>query len=121
MPQRGYRGKTGKRKSRGSRTAGSVILLFAVFLLIGTIVFFRVRSVDVQGAVVYTEEEIVQGSGVNPGENLLFLRGAAVSERLFDSLPYLESVRVAKKLPGTLVITVTERRPVACVFAGGSW
>lgn len=92
-----------------------------MFLLIGSIVFFRVRNIEVYGAAEYSSEEITEASGVRLGENLLFTRGSAVSDRLFDSLPYLESVRVTKKLPGTVVITVTERRPVACIFTGGSW
>ena len=120
MPQRGYR-SVKRKKRRRSRTVGTAILLFAVFLLIGSIVFFRVRNIEVHGAAEYSSGEIPEASGVKHGENLLFTRGSAVSDRLFDALPYLESVRVTKKLPGTIVITVTERRPVACIFTGGSW
>jgi len=121
MPQQEFRRRTGRRRRRRNRTAGAAVLLFTVFLLIAGIIFFRVREIRVEGAVLYTQEEVTEACGVSIGQNLLFLRASAVSDNLFRALPYAESIRITRRLPGTLTISITERVPVACIFSDGAW
>ena len=84
--------------------------------VLGTLAFFRVRKVEVQG-LRYTP----------PGEILDRLR-VDTTRSVWDPLeplvtrvaahPQVARVVVTRKLPGTLVVDVTERRPVALVPAG---
>jgi cell division protein FtsQ len=80
--------------------------------------FFRVRKVEIIGAR-YTE----------PAELLARLK-VDTTRSVWDPLPPLaarlashpgvERVEVTRELPGTLVVEVTERRPVALVPAGAA-
>ena len=86
--------------------------------LLSSLDFFKVRKVEVLG-LRYTP----------PGEVLARLH-VDTTRSIWDPLdplaarvathPQVESVVVSRKLPGTLVVDVTERRPVALVPAGGS-
>ncbi|MCD8143136.1 MAG: FtsQ-type POTRA domain-containing protein [Clostridiales bacterium] len=99
----------------------SVVLILAV-ILGGSIVFFKINAIQVEGNVHYTEEEIVDASGVNLGDNLLLTRDTTVVARLLTQLPYVSSVTLSHKLPDTLVITVAESDAQAAIYDGsGSW
>ncbi|MCC8065328.1 MAG: FtsQ-type POTRA domain-containing protein [Clostridiales bacterium] len=99
----------------------SVVLILAV-ILGGSIVFFKINAIEVEGNVHYTEEEIVDASGVNLGDNLLLTRDTTVVARLLTQLPYVSSVTLSHKLPDTLVITVAESDAQAAIYDGsGSW
>ena len=86
--------------------------------LLATLDFFKVRKVEVLG-LRYTP----------PGEVLARLH-VDTTRSVWDPLdplaarvathPQVESVVVTRKLPGTLVVDVTERRPVALVQAGAT-
>ncbi|MCD8126302.1 MAG: FtsQ-type POTRA domain-containing protein [Clostridiales bacterium] len=104
----------------GLYLAISVVLILAV-ILGGSIVFFKINTVEVEGNVHYTEEEIVNASGVNLGDNLLLTRDATVVARLLTQLPYVSSVTLSHKLPDTLVITVAESDAQAAIYDGSSW
>ncbi|MCD8086154.1 MAG: FtsQ-type POTRA domain-containing protein [Clostridiales bacterium] len=114
-----------KRKNGGNLNglylAISVVLILAV-ILGGSIVFFKINTIRVEGNVHYTEEEIVSASGVNLGDNLLLTRDTTVVARLLTQLPYVSSVTLSHKLPDTLVITVAESDAQAAIYDGsGSW
>ncbi|MCD8342543.1 MAG: FtsQ-type POTRA domain-containing protein [Clostridiales bacterium] len=114
-----------KRKNGGNLNglylAVSVVLILAV-ILGGSIVFFKINTIEVEGNVHYTEEQIVDASGVNLGDNLLLTRDPTVVARLLTQLPYVSSVTLSHQLPDTLVITVTESDAQAAIYDGsGSW
>ncbi|MCD8367740.1 MAG: FtsQ-type POTRA domain-containing protein [Clostridiales bacterium] len=114
-----------KRKNGGNLNglylAVSVVLILAV-ILGGSIVFFKINTIEVEGNVHYTEEQIVDASGVNLGDNLLLTRDPTVVARLLTQLPYVSSVSLSHQLPDTLVITVTESDAQAAIYDGsGSW
>ncbi len=114
-----------KRKNGGNLNglylAISVVLILAV-ILGGSIVFFKINTIEVEGNVHYTEEEIVSASGVNLGDNLLLTRDTTVVARLLTQLPYVSSVTLSHRLPDTLVITVAESDAQAAIYDGsGSW
>ena len=100
-----------KRGRRRGKAFALVLLLMAVFFLVGGGVFFRVRNVEVIGSDVYTEDEILEYSGVNYGDNLLFVSRSRISANLVSNLIYAESVQISRKLPGTLVIRISESIP----------
>ena len=56
----------------------------------------------------YTQEEIVQASGLTPGGNLFTTNTDGAAGSIEETLPYIGSVQVSRKLPGTLVIQVED-------------
>ena len=79
-----------------------------VAVVLSMVIFFRVQTIEVVGNNYYTPEEIMQSAGVAAGDNLLTLSRGSVAGNIMAQLPYIESVRVTRKLPNTLVLTVSE-------------
>lgn len=95
------------------------ILLAAAILALT--VFFKVNTISVEGAMRYSAEEIVANLDVKVGDNLYLWNKVRVSDTLMERLPYLESVQIRRRLPDTLVVTVTEGSPVVAVRTEGGY
>jgi cell division septal protein FtsQ len=78
---------------------------------------FSVQKVELKGAKKLNYEEIVALSGVSTGDNLLTLRLKTIGQQV-SSNPWVASVRVQRFFPGTVVLSITERDPVAVVNMG---
>jgi len=77
--------------------------------------FFRLRAIEVRGARYLPPAEVVRRLGVDTSWSLWGDLGAL--EHRLISHPLVRSVHVERRLPGTLVVTVTENLPVALVPA----
>lgn len=102
------------KKRAGKRRAA---LLIALLLLIGLCValrltVFSVRVINVVGNVNYTREQVIAGSGVKYGMNLLTLDSDKV-ERAIESDYNLRFRYMEKKIPGEIVLCVREREAMA--------
>ena len=108
------------RRQRIIRAAGRV--LFLAILVAAAIcaltIFFKVKTISVEGAMRYRTEEIVAGMGVKQGDNLYLWNKVKVSDRLLHDFPYLESVQIRRRLPDTLMVTVTECSGAVAVPSG---
>lgn len=108
------------RRQRIIRAAGRV--LFLAILVAAAIcaltIFFKVKTISVEGAMRYHAEEIVAGMGVKQGDNLYLWNKVKVSDRLLHDFPYLESVQIRRRLPDTLMVTVTECSGAVAVPSG---
>ena len=84
--------------------------VFAVVLALvfGMSIFFKVETVKVAGVDKYTEYQVKEASGIENGDNTMGLNKAAISSRIMQKLPYVESVRVGVSLPGTVNIQIKE-------------
>lgn len=82
------------------------LLLGAAFVFVCFSVFFRVRAVEVVGAAKYTPEQIKEVCGFEEGQSLYGVSGDL--SRLHERLPYIKGAKLTRKLPYTLVVTVTE-------------
>lgn len=105
-----------RRHSKQRRRRGSFRFLYkllSMLVICAAIVaaltlFFRVEEVRVSGQVRYTEEQVLQASGVERGDNLFLLNKYDLAGRIVEELPYIEELRISRKLPDTLLIDVTE-------------
>lgn len=79
-----------------------------IALVLGISVFFKVEVVLVSGAEKYTAAEIQKASGIEAGDYLLTFSRAKASGKIISSLPYVDSVRIGIKLPGTVNIEIVE-------------
>ena len=78
--------------------------------------------INVTGNGRYSAQTIVDASGIHQGDGLMSLNKAQISSRIITKLPYVKSVRIGIKLPGTVNIEIEELDVVyAIAEADGSW
>ncbi len=95
-----------------------VILLAAAVWLVTFSPVFDVAAVDVAGASSETEPLVRASAQVPEGSSLLWLDTGEVAARVL-TLPRVATVDVRRALPGSVVVTVAERVPVAGFPAPG--
>lgn len=118
MPGQKGRGR-GKKKKRNPLYAPLSFIIICAALIFGMSVFFRVSVIEVVGAERYTDEEIIEASGLEPGDNLFFTNTFSATGKVFNKLPYIEEVKIRRALPNRVVIEVTETKAAAYVNVSG--
>ncbi len=98
---------------------GGTFLLVAIILVL--VMFFNVNNITVSGDDVYSESDIIETSGANIGDNLIFISGKKISKNLTEGLPYIGSVKIKRHLPATLEIVVTKTTPAFAVFTDSAY
>jgi cell division septal protein FtsQ len=105
----------------GWKILGGIALVIGVGVvgprLVAGIDFFRVRKIEIRGARNLRPQEIVRRLPVRAGQSLFDDLGPVRAAA--DSIPGLVSVRVGRRLPGTIVVTVREAEPIAYVMRKG--
>lgn len=86
----------------------ATVLAVVAAIILGMSLFFKVETVTVNGMQKYTAWDVREASGISDGENLLGISKAKISDSILKNLPYVQSVRVGIKLPGTVHIEITE-------------
>lgn len=115
-----------KRGRKGS-TGGAVlyVTMAVAFVLIAVItamaLFFKITEIRVEGAVTYTADRIITASGIERDTSVFFLNASSAQRGIRSALPYVDTVKVTRKLPGTVVITVTETSAAAYAASGGKY
>jgi len=92
-------------------TAILLILTFGVIYL-GYRLLFRVNEFAVIGDTPYTNEEIIDGIGVEYGTPIFSFRESAVRENLIRKLPLVTDLQVDRQAPGKVTLYVTCEEPV---------
>jgi cell division protein FtsQ len=77
--------------------------------------FFRVRRVEIDGARYVSPDEIVSRLRIDTTQSLFDDVGPL--EKRVRQHPSVRDVRIERKLPGTLLVKITENLPVAFVQA----
>lgn len=88
-------------------------------LLFRRMAFFRVRRIEILGARYVAPSDILTRLHVDTAASVWDPK--APLERRVASLPEIATVTIERKLPGTLLVRVTERAPVALVPANGGF
>lgn len=86
---------------------GTMVIVVVALLFVMSL-FFKVEEVSVSGVSKYTEWDIREASGIQEGDNLLTLSKASICSRIYKRLPYVKTVRIARKLPDTVLIEIEE-------------
>ena len=120
----------GRRRNSSRRRRGSFGFLYKLLstlvicaaIIVALTLFFRVDNVVVTGQQRYTAQEVVDATGVEIGDNLYLMDKNRVVESILRQLPYVETIRISRKLPDTLLIEVVEcGQPMAMVQDGYAW
>jgi len=109
-------GRVSRRTVVRRRVVALLVLVSVVGLVVG--VFFTpmlgVDDVDVRGAKELTVEQVRAKAAIKPGSPIVRIDVHGIADRVRE-LPRVESVEVARSLPGTVRLTIVERSPVAFV------
>lgn len=81
--------------------------------------FFRVRRIEILGARYAAPSDILARMHVDTSASVWDPTGPLVKR--IAANPEIEHVDIRRKLPGTLVVDVTERAPIALVPASGGF
>ncbi len=100
----------------------ATLALVVAAVVMALILFFRVETIRVEGEDHYSEQEILQASGLKRGDNMYLLNKAKAADRVTGTLPYVRNVRIYRELPSTIIVEVRES-PVAGILitADGDW
>lgn len=113
--------RSAARRARRRRTVITVCALLS-FIVIGAVlsvtVLFKIEGYRVDGESVYTQEQLVAAFGHEPGENMFRFSMENAADMMQQTLPYLESIKVRRRLPGTVVFMVQPAVEYACIDMG---
>ena len=118
MARRHGRGRRGRRFGVLYKLLTLVVVCAAAVLALT--LFFKVESVEVTGNSRYSAQEIQDACGVQLGDNLYLLSKPDMVQRLHQQLPYIDEVRITRRLPNTLCVQVTEFTTVYAVEQEGT-
>jgi len=107
-------------KALAPRLPGLLALAFWVWLILWVSLSdaYYVPPVEVRGNEVVATEQLVAQAGVPSGYHVFFVNPFGVKARLLE-LPGIRDVSVECRLPGQVLITVSERTPVYNWQVGG--
>ncbi|MBQ3816700.1 MAG: FtsQ-type POTRA domain-containing protein, partial [Clostridia bacterium] len=80
-------------------------------------VFFPIDSITAGGSKIYESSSIIEASGLSLGKNLFTFSNRELTENIRKTLPYIKTVTVKRKLPGSVSIKVTDAMEFACYKA----
>lgn len=87
-----------------------IILVMCALMLIGVVKlirgFMRVSAFDVTGDSPYESEDIVNASGIRPGDKLYSIDAEEAERRIMASCPYVTEVEIRCRFPNTVRIRV---------------
>lgn len=128
MRARALKSKRTRPKRRGSRSllAPAMLVLAVPLLAFGAYTLIRwlhrspeyiVEEIRVEGAKLFTPEEIADKANLKPGRPILDYPIARARRALLDD-PIIRAATIVRRLPNTIVIRVIERAPIARLRSG---
>lgn len=90
----------------------SACVLITLLILFMKSSYFNINKITVEGIVNFSEEQIVEMSGLKKGQNLFEIK-AGKAEEAIEADPHIQKATIKRDLPKGLVITIEERLPAA--------
>jgi cell division protein FtsQ len=110
------------RAARWAKTVALValpLMLLAAFAAATYTPLFRLRDIRVEGTKILRPREVIVRAGIGPDTNVFHLDASSIVTAL-ETDPWILSATVERHLPGSVVVTVQERAPVAKALVGTS-
>lgn len=98
------------RRRRNRRRIMALLLLLAVIItgfVLSVTVLFKIETFVLEGESPYPIEELQLAFGHGVGDNIFSFSIKTAEKGISETLPYIESVAVRRRLPGTVVFKVT--------------
>ncbi|MDD3294878.1 MAG: FtsQ-type POTRA domain-containing protein [Geobacteraceae bacterium] len=93
------------------------VVCVEAYELVTTATPFRLEKMEISRTKRLTRDEITALAGVKPGDPLLRLDLRNMADRL-EKNPWIETLKIRRRLPSTISIEITEREPVAVINMG---
>ena len=105
-----------KKKKVRKRIRWKVLLLFAIFILVCSSIFFFVRQIPVQRILIhgtkYTSDyDIIMATGLKNYPNLMDIHTRDLKQKVLE-IPTVEKVSVVKNLFGSVIFDIEEAKPL---------
>ena len=119
------RSKYNRKRARGRFSFLYKLLTFVVIcgaISVALALFFKIETVHVTGNERYSDEAVLDSSGIQIGDNMFLMNKYNAAESITKALPYVETVQIRRQIPTTLQIDVTEcGAPAAFKQDGKVW
>ena len=115
-----------KRKNARKTMRRRIFLIFSCFIIASALflgfsflfkIVFKINNIYVEGNTKYDDKEIINLSGISVEDNLCFANTSKAENEIYKTLPYVESVKIKKKLPKRVRIGVEIAAPQFAVRA----
>lgn len=100
--------------NKRNRLIGFLVAIAVLFALSFTKIV-HVDRIVVRGNSYFKDSEIIAMSHAKMGNNLIYKPGKAKIKSYLQTNPYIESVKVRRRLPSTLVIVIKEREQLVAI------
>ena len=114
-----------KYKRRKRRDGNFFLSLITFCSVVGAIVgavivFLKVASIEVTGTAKYDPAEIIEVSGIKTGDNMFLVNKFEVASKILEEYPYIEQIKIRRRLPDKFVFEITDRVPAAYIMSDGN-
>ncbi len=92
-----------------------VLAVISICVVLSLTVLFKIENIQIEGNSFYDSTSIIRESGVTKYQNLYLYRTKIVKQNLCTKFPYIEDIRLERKIPSTLVIHVTEAKEAGII------
>lgn len=87
------------------------VIVCIVFAVSCVSLFFKVKTILVEGETGYSEDAIREASGILQDQNLYELDKKEIKKAVITNYPYIKNVRVDRRIPTTVALIVEEDQP----------
>ena len=94
------------------------VSIIALVVVLSLTVLFKIQNITVEGNKVYTEKEILTVLPVQEEASLFLTDIDSAEKKVEESLPYVYDAEIKRKLPSSIVVTITETPKVYCIDNG---
>ena len=109
------RRKIGRRILLSAMVIGAVLFAFQRAYSVAThMALFRLKEVTISGNRVLTVDRIRSLAQIEPGQNLFSVALTEAAARIRKD-PMVKTVRLSRRLPDRIAISITERDPIALI------
>lgn len=120
MQQQDVQNRRKARQKKARRKRLKICFVFFVLMALITLaimcftVFFPIKRISVSGSEIYSKAEIIKASGLTTDDNLFLISEEKTEQKIRESLPYVDSIKLKRNLPDALVLTVTDAKEYYC-------
>ena len=96
--------------TKGAKVLFSVIVAIVLLALLFSSPLFNIKTIEVEGNSKVSDEKMISISSIQFHTNIFSMKKREAIEKIKTN-PYIEDVKIARKLPSTVKIDVIEREP----------
>lgn len=112
------------RRKKKMRKFGLAVLITAV-VTVGVVLvvtlLFKVKNFRIEGECRYTEQELCAAAGIKTEDNMFSFTIKTSEEQIAKTLPYIENIKVRRRLPDTVVFFVEPATEMYAVKTDEGW